>query len=362
VTTPPAFPPSPPPQADPRSPADGQRRPSLSGGIRLFRLFGITVFLHWSWLFVAYFDINTRRREYSSLGWNVLEYLSLFAIVLMHEFGHSLACKSVGGQADRIMLWPLGGVAFVRPPERPGAVLWSIVAGPLVNVALLPVTFGLAALLRSRPGVSPDLVKYADTIFLINLVILVFNLLPIYPLDGGQILRSLLWFVIGRARSLTVAAAIGVAGALGVLVFAVKSENVWYIVLALFGLLTSWNGLKQGRALGALASAPRRAAGTREDESAPASGPRCPNCGAPPPVGAWWRCACGQTLDPFESPACPRCGRDVQQAACPECGTAQPLVAWYPDPGAMPRPSLVPLLRMPPPPDPPMLERDRSTP
>jgi Zn-dependent protease len=356
------LPPSPAPQADPRAAAAGDSpRPSLSGGIRLFRLFGITVFLHWSWLVVAYIEINRRSGHYSSLGWNVLEYVTLFAIVLMHEFGHSLACKSVGGQADRIMLWPLGGVAFVRPPERPGAVLWSIVAGPLVNVALLPVTLALWWLLESRPGVPADLVKYAYTILWINAVILVFNLLPIYPLDGGQILRSLLWFVIGRARSLTVAAAVGVAGALGVLVLAVWTQNVWYIVLALFGLLMSWNGLKQGRALGALASAPRRAGGAREVASVSA-GPRCPNCGAPPPVGAWWRCACGQTLDPFESPACPRCGRDVQQAACPDCGTAHPLAAWYPDPSMMPRPSLVPLLRMPPPPDPSPLERDGAAP
>jgi Zn-dependent protease len=356
VTTPPASPHSP-PQPDPHDGPAGAPRPSLSGGIRLFRLFGITVFLHWSWLIVAYIEINRRSGHYSSLAWNMLEYVTLFAIVLMHEFGHSLACKSVGGHADRIMLWPLGGVAFVRPPERPGAVLWSIVAGPLVNVVLLPVTWGLALLLKRQPGLSPDLVEYARTIFIINLIILVFNLLPIYPLDGGQILRSLLWFVIGRGRSLTVAAVIGVIAALGVLVWAVLERNVWFIVLALFGLLMSWNGVKQGRALGALASAPRRAAGAREAAGISA-GPRCPTCGAPPPVGAWWRCACGQTLDPFESPACPRCGRDVQQAACPECGTAHALVAWYPDPSAMPRPSLVPLLRMPPPPDPATLGRD----
>src|SRR5438477_7968109 len=71
--------------------------------------------------------------------WGVLEYLSLFVIVLIHEFGHALACRQVGGVANRIVLWPLGGVAFVNPPRRPGAYLWSIAAGPLVNVALIPI-------------------------------------------------------------------------------------------------------------------------------------------------------------------------------------------------------------------------------
>ena len=69
----------------------------------------------------------------------MLEYLALFVIVLLHEFGHALACRQVGGQADQIVLWPLGGVAYVAPPPRPGATLWSIAAGPLVNVVLVPV-------------------------------------------------------------------------------------------------------------------------------------------------------------------------------------------------------------------------------
>ena len=80
-------------------------------------------------------------RLYSSVIWNVLEYLTLFLIVLTHEFGHALACRSVGGQANQIVLWPFGGVAYVSPPQRPGAVLWSIVAGPLVNVVLVPDSF-----------------------------------------------------------------------------------------------------------------------------------------------------------------------------------------------------------------------------
>src|SRR5947209_3317806 len=112
--------------------------PTRNGSFRLFQLAGVEVFLHWSWFVVALIEINTRSREYSSFVWNALEYLALFAIVLMHEFGHALACRQVGGQANRIVLWPLGGVAYVSPPPRPGATLWSIAAGPLVNVLLAP--------------------------------------------------------------------------------------------------------------------------------------------------------------------------------------------------------------------------------
>src|SRR5271157_2501041 len=92
------------------------------GSIHLFRFADIDVFLHWSWFVVAVFEINARAGKYSSITWNVLEYLALFLIVLLHEFGHALACRQVGGRANRIVLWPLGGVAFVDPPPRPGTV------------------------------------------------------------------------------------------------------------------------------------------------------------------------------------------------------------------------------------------------
>src|ERR1700731_1253862 len=114
---------------------------SRQGAIRLFRFSGIDVFLHWFWFLVAAYEIQTRKGSYSSLTWNIAEYLALFLIVMLHEFGHALACRQVGGKANQIVLWPLGGVAYVDPPPRPGATLWSIAAGPLVNVALLPILF-----------------------------------------------------------------------------------------------------------------------------------------------------------------------------------------------------------------------------
>src|SRR6478609_398689 len=107
-------------------------------GIPLFKIFGIQVSLHWMWILAVMYFVESSRKQYSSIVWSIAECLSLFAIVLLHEFGHALACRSVGGRADHIVLWPLGGVAFVAPPPRPGAWLWSIAAGPLVNVVLVP--------------------------------------------------------------------------------------------------------------------------------------------------------------------------------------------------------------------------------
>ena len=97
--------------------------PTNKGAFKIFSLAGIAVYVHWSWFLVAIYSVQFRTHEYSSMIWNVLEYLSLFAIVLTHEFGHQLACRSVGGQTHNIVLWPLGGVAYVSPPQRPGAQL-----------------------------------------------------------------------------------------------------------------------------------------------------------------------------------------------------------------------------------------------
>src|SRR5687768_9960861 len=96
-----------------------QTNPSWTGSIPLFRISGVQVYLHWSWLLVAVIEVQLRTNAYSAQVWNVAEYLMLFGIVLLHEFGHVIACRQVGGQADRIVLWPLGGIAYVTPPPRP---------------------------------------------------------------------------------------------------------------------------------------------------------------------------------------------------------------------------------------------------
>src|SRR6201996_9067812 len=141
---------------------------SGQGSIHLFRFSGIDVFLHWSWFLVAAYEIQSRAGSYSSVTWNILEYLALFLIVLLHEFGHALACRQVGGRANRIVLWPLGGVAYVDPPPRPGATLWSIAAGPLVNVALLPVFWILLHATGSVGLQSPDVYRLIGQVAQIN--------------------------------------------------------------------------------------------------------------------------------------------------------------------------------------------------
>ncbi|QQE12139.1 site-2 protease family protein [Planctomycetota bacterium] len=209
-----------------------------NGSWKLFQLFGVTVWLHWSWFAVAAFFLFLPGTIFSeNLTVGIFAYLGLFAIVLTHEFGHALACRSVGGKADTIMLWPLGGIAFVDPPQRPGAVLWSIAAGPLVNVVLVPILFGMlvGASYLARASYAGEVI--AEIVFWlnqINFVLLVFNMLPIYPLDGGQILQAILWFFIGRTKSLKISSGIGLFVAIVGGVLCLLSGMIWLFILAVF--------------------------------------------------------------------------------------------------------------------------------
>ncbi len=295
--------------------------PSHRGSIHLFKFAGVNVYLHWSWFLVAFFQISYRMRlpnSYSSISWCVYEYLALFVIVLLHEFGHSLACRSVGGRADQIVLWPLGGVAFVDPPQRPGATLWSIAAGPLVNLLLLPVFLlaWFAANATQLPETNPNLYHFIVSICIIDVALFCFNMLPIYPLDGGQVLRSLLWFVLGRARSLMVASVIGLVAVVLLLIFAIR--DAWLAIMAVFVLMNCWGGFQHARALSKLAAAPRRA------------GLACPRCHASPPIGSYW--VCGRCRAPFDMFAtrgvCPNCGTIFNATRCLDCGEPAPLLAF----------------------------------
>jgi Zn-dependent protease len=290
------------------------------GSIHLFRFAGIDLFLHWSWFVVAVIEIQSRQGRYTSVTWNILEYLALFLIVLMHEFGHALACRQTGGTADQIVLWPLGGVAYVNPPQRPGATLWSIAAGPLVNVALLPILAAAVVMSRSLGWAQamPDAYQLLRSIMWIDVSLLVFNMLPIYPLDGGQILRSLLWFVLGRARSLMVATSLGFVGVVGFFVLAMWMRSFWLGAIAIFMLLNCWGGLKHAQDLLRLARLPRR------KEFA------CPSCRTAPPIGAYWKCGqCGQPFDTFQTGGvCPHCAAQFATTQCLDCGEQRPLQEW----------------------------------
>jgi hypothetical protein len=164
----------------------------------------------------------------------------------------------------------------------------------------------------------PDAYQLLRAVFYINVSLLVFNLLPIYPLDGGQILRSLLWFVLGRARSLMAVTILGFLGITGFIGLALWIGSFWLGAVAAFMLLNCWGGLRHAQDLLRLARLPRR------------EGFACPSCWTAPPLGAYWQCGqCRQPFDTFQTQGvCPHCGAQFATTQCLDCGEQHPMNDW----------------------------------
>ena len=170
-------------------------------GIKIGRLFGIEIAIHPSWFLVLAFFTYTLARDFfprAYPGWSpavvwitaAAATLLLFASVLAHEFGHSLVARSQGIPVRRITLFILGGVAQLsREPDTPGREAWMAVAGPLVSLA---IGAGTLAAAYAVPG-PQQVVAVLGYLGVTNLALAVFNLLPGFPMDGGRVLRALLW-------------------------------------------------------------------------------------------------------------------------------------------------------------------------
>jgi Zn-dependent protease/predicted transcriptional regulator len=180
---------------------------------RIFRLVGIDIEMHVGFpIMVAWFALSQGDSRAAMV--TVGELLLMFGCVLLHELGHALAARRFGIATRKIVLLPFGGVAQLeRMPEKPTQELVVALAGPGVNVILAT---GLAAFLLAR-GVTPD-EAFARTLagqglpeFLLlgNLVMLLFNLVPAFPMDGGRVLRALLAMRLPYARATRIAAQIG---------------------------------------------------------------------------------------------------------------------------------------------------------
>jgi Zn-dependent protease len=173
--------------------------------------------------------------------------LAVFGCVLLHELGHALMARYFGiGTAD-ITLYPIGGVARLnRMSEKPREELLIAVAGPAVNVAIVALLTPLV-LLALGSGVLRDglivaghlslpalLAKFVFTLWLANGVLVLFNLLPAFPMDGGRVLRALLSMRLGQLRATDIAAKVGVVMAAGLMVLSFFVGNPMLLLVAMF--------------------------------------------------------------------------------------------------------------------------------
>jgi Zn-dependent protease/CBS domain-containing protein len=196
--------------------------------VRIARVAGIPVGISPWWLVIVAFFTWTLGSNYypevipgiapvASYALGLASVLLLFASLLAHEFGHAIVARRHGVEVEEIDLWLLGGVARLRGEARePDDELRYALAGPAVS-AVITAGFGLLALLL--PGSAPHAIRALVSYeFLINALILGFNLIPAFPLDGGRVLRALLWRrMASMQRATGVAARVGRAFGYGLI-------------------------------------------------------------------------------------------------------------------------------------------------
>ena len=171
----------------------------MQKGLRVGSLFGIPLFLDYSWFIILALGTRAYASSYSSWGpvlaWTagLAVALMLFGSVLLHELGHSLAAMSQGIKVNSITLFLFGGVASIDSESKtPGQAFQVAIAGPLVS-------FGLFLILGLGSEVLPtNLLRIVtERVAEINLVLGLFNLIPGLPLDGGQVLKAAIWKISG---------------------------------------------------------------------------------------------------------------------------------------------------------------------
>jgi Zn-dependent protease len=168
---------------------------------------------------------------------NLAIILALFLFVVLHELGHALMARRFGIPTKDITLLPIGGLARLdHMPEEPLKEFLVAAAGPLVNVLLAgAIALGLAVTGFFAQPISLDLIanNFWTQILLANIILVVFNVIPAFPMDGGRMLRALLGLVMDRVKATKVAAGIGRALAVLMGVFGLFF-NTWLILTSLF--------------------------------------------------------------------------------------------------------------------------------
>lgn len=246
----------------------------------LGRVLGIQIRVHVAFVICAvvliWMELPDPGETSSATLWHIISgaigtYALLFGVVLLHEFGHCFGARSVGGRAEEILIWPLGGLANVQPPHDPRSHMVTTLAGPMVNVAICGVCSAVLAVwcgtlsavpwnpLHPMQPIDPLLYvspgqQWVIRLFGVSYFLLLINLLPIFPFDGGRILQAVLWARKDFFTATEIATGIGMVGAIAVGLFAlfIEPDQKWLLMMiAVFGYLTCYVDRRMIREQGA---------------------------------------------------------------------------------------------------------------
>lgn len=213
--------------------------------MKVGRFYGIDVHVHWSfWLLIAIYLVSVARSGGLAEGLIAVTFiLSVFLCVLLHEYGHAIAARRFGIRTLDITLMPIGGLARLeRMPDKPMQEFYVAIAGPLVNVAIAVILFLVKALDLITAPAAPTVdfgSNFVGQLMVVNVGLVLFNMLPAFPMDGGRVLRSLLAIKLGQMRATSIAARVGRWMALVFAIWAIFVDwNPMLLLLAGFIFIT----------------------------------------------------------------------------------------------------------------------------
>jgi len=215
----------------------------MKWSLYLGKPWGIKLFIHWTFLILIAWVLFTQLSQGSTLLqalWPVGFILAVFACVTLHEYGHALAARRYHVATRRITLLPIGGIASLeKMPEKPIEELVVAAAGPLVNVVIAAIIYIVLLVTNVELSLPTELSQMNISNFLpmlmsINILLVVFNLIPAFPMDGGRILRSLLAMRMDRVKATRWASSIGQIFAILFALWGLISGNPFIIFIAVF--------------------------------------------------------------------------------------------------------------------------------
>ena len=183
---------------------------------KLGRFAGIDVYVHATFLlligWVAY-NYWLQYRDWGLVLIGILFIIALFVCVVLHEYGHALTARKYGIKTRDITLYPIGGVARLeRIPDRPIEELWVALAGPAVNLVISAILIAYLAVTNGLPSLANfNLTEgsFLERLIVVNVTLVLFNLIPAFPMDGGRVLRALLALRLEYTQATQIAAYIG---------------------------------------------------------------------------------------------------------------------------------------------------------
>jgi Zn-dependent protease/predicted transcriptional regulator len=212
----------------------------MKWSIRIGRFAGINVFMHLSFLllvgWVALMHWQQGQSLYSALI-GVLFILSIFTCVVLHEYGHALMARRYGIPTRDIILLPIGGLARLQKmPSQPIQEFWVALAGPAVNIVialLLFIWLRLTASWEPFQNLTVTTGPFLERLMAVNLFIVVFNMIPAFPMDGGRVLRAIMATRLPYGRATQIAVSIG-KGMAVLFAFTGFFYNPFLLLIALF--------------------------------------------------------------------------------------------------------------------------------